>query len=64
MTDTSLPAQCINCERSVGEVPLIPIVHRDGPAHICPQCLPILIHQPDALTGKLAGVESLQPHEH
>jgi hypothetical protein len=48
----------------VEQAPLIPIAHRDGPAHICPQCLPILIHDPHALSGKLIGVESLAPREH
>lgn len=56
--------KCVNCERTAQEVPLVPIVHKHGQAHICPQCLPILIHQPQRLVGKLAGAESLEPHEH
>jgi len=63
--DGSPPAmQCLSCERSVAEVPLLSIAHRDGTAYICPQCLPILIHRPYAFAGKLGGVESLQPPEH
>ena len=61
---TQTPVQCVNCERSVDQVPLIAIVHRGGAAYICPQCLPILIHEPQALVGKLAGAESLQPRGH
>ena len=56
--------QCLNCERSVAEVPLISIAHRDGTAYICPQCLPVLIHRPYVFAGKLGGVESLLPPEH
>jgi len=55
---------CVNCERSVEEVPLLTLAQCTGAAYICPQCLPILIHQPQALSGKLSGVEKLQPHEH
>ncbi len=57
-------AQCVNCSRTVEEVPLLKLVHRSGTAYICPQCLPILIHQPQQLVSKLPGTESLQPHEH
>ena len=56
--------KCINCERSVDQVPLLTLAIRSGTAYICPQCLPTLIHEPQNLVGKLAGVESLQPHEH
>jgi hypothetical protein len=56
--------KCINCERSVEQVPLLTLTIATGPAYICPQCLPTLIHHPQNLVGKLAGAESLQPHEH
>ncbi|HTP09520.1 MAG TPA: hypothetical protein VMP08_14795 [Anaerolineae bacterium] len=58
------PAKCVNCERGVEEVPLLNLTHRHGGAYICPQCLPILIHQPHQLVTKLPGAEALQPHEH
>jgi hypothetical protein len=57
-------ANCVNCSRTVEEVPLLTLVHRTGTAYICPQCLPILIHQPQDLVSKLPGTEALQPHEH
>lgn len=56
--------QCVNCARTFREVPLIPLVLVTGQSYICPQCLPVLIHKPQVLIGKLAGVESLQPHQH
>ena len=55
---------CVNCGRTVEVVPLLTITHRTGTAYICPQCLPTLIHQPQALVDKLPGTEALQPHEH
>ncbi len=57
-------ARCLSCERTVKEVPLLTLTHRDGIAYICPQCLPVLIHQPQQLLDRLPGAEALQPHEH
>jgi hypothetical protein len=45
-------------------VPLLTLNHRSGTAYICPQCLPVLIHEPQMLVGKLDGAETLRPHEH
>ena len=64
MRNTPESMQCINCQRDVEQVPLLTLNHRSGTAYICPQCLPVLIHEPQALVGKLAGAESLQPHGH
>ena len=57
-------ARCVSCERSVEEVPLLNLTHRNGTNYICPQCLPILIHKPQQLLSILPGAEALQPHEH
>ncbi len=54
---------CIYCERSEEEVPLIQMRYRGGEVYICPQHLPILIHQPERLAGKLPGAENLAPGE-
>ena len=56
--------RCLNCHRPVGEVPLIPVLHRDGLAHICPQCLPVLIHEPQSIGSKLPGADKLEPRSH
>ncbi len=56
--------QCVNCERTVEQVPLIQVHTRDGQAFICPQCLPVLIHKPQQLADKLRGADALVPHEH
>ncbi len=61
--ETSI-AKCVNCERTVEQVPLLTLIQRTGPAYICPQCLPILIHEPQQLLSKLPGAEALQPHVH
>ncbi len=51
--------QCLNCDRSTQEIPLIELRYGDGRMMICPQCLPILIHQPLRLVEKLAGAASM-----
>ncbi len=52
---------CLECGRTNSEVPLIPLLFGDQQAYICPQHLPILIHKPSQLAGKLPGAENLAP---
>jgi hypothetical protein len=56
--------QCIVCEKSSQEVPLLSFEYQGKPYWICPQHLPILIHEPSQLAGKLPGAEKLQGHRH
>lgn len=57
---------CLNCNRSETEIPLINLSYRKETLYICPHCLPVLIHKPQNLAGKLEGAENLSPanHEH
>ena len=57
-------AQCLSCNRGADETPLIPLEYRDKTVHICPQHLPILIHDPSRLIGILPGAEDLRPADH
>ena len=52
---------CLNCNRSEIQVPLVSLRYTAKPFWICPGCLPILIHHPERLAGKLEGVERLSP---
>lgn len=51
---------CLSCGRSDAEFPVIVLRLGGHEAHICPQCLPALIHHPDRLAEKLiaAGWQS------
>ena len=49
---------CLNCGRSAEETPLLSLTFRDEELHICPQCLPILIHHPEQLKDRLPGLET------
>ncbi len=53
MEESKTTQQCLNCERSENETPLVALRYRGAPLAICPQCLPVLIHQPEKLAEKL-----------
>lgn len=57
-------AKCLACQRSSGETPLIPLEYEDKKIWICPQHLPILIHDPKRLVDVLPGAEQLRPADH
>ena len=63
MTD-SAARSCLLCRRDDTETPLVSLVHRGAPLYICPQHLPVLIHDPHRLAGVLPGAERLAPAEH
>jgi hypothetical protein len=48
-----MAATCLKCERSESDVPLVVLQFAGKQSHICPQCLPTLIHHPDKLTEAL-----------
>jgi hypothetical protein len=64
MSAASGNKECLVCHRGVNETPLIQIAYREAALWICPQHLPVLIHDPAKLIGKLAGAEHLRPAEH
>ena len=59
MNDESSSRRCLACGRTDQETPLVSLVHRGSENWICPQHLPILIHDPSRLIGVLDGAESL-----
>ena len=63
MTTDNRPS-CVACGRGSDQTPLIRVEFRDRPFHICPQHLPVLIHDPAQLIGRLPGAETLSPAEH
>ncbi len=55
---------CVACERSQEQIPLISLQFQNTTFYICPQHLPVLIHNPQMLAGKLPGAEGMTPAEH
>jgi hypothetical protein len=54
---------CLVCKRNDKEVPLINMSYRGSKLWICPQHIPVLIHDPEKLTGTLPGAEDFEPAE-
>jgi len=61
MSNEINPNQCLVCQRDVKEIPLIQVRYGDSSFSICPQHLPVLIHDPSQLIGKLPGAEGFKP---
>ena len=55
---------CLACGRGTGETPLVSLEYKDSRFWICPQHLPVLIHDPHQLIGRLPGAEKLTPADH
>ena len=54
---------CVMCGRGPAVTPVLRFEFRDAAFWICPQHLPVLIHDPSQLVGRLAGAESLTPSD-
>ena len=55
---------CLACKRDANVTPLVHLAYRDSTIWICPQHLPMLIHDPASLVGILPGAENLSPADH
>lgn len=51
---------CVFCKRNQNEVPLVQLAYMQGQYWICPQHIPVLIHDPAKLAGMLPGAENMQ----
>lgn len=56
--------ECVVCARDSQQTPLIALDYCGKGYWICPQHLPVLIHHPEHLAGKLPGAENLSASEH
>ena len=55
---------CLYCGVDSQNAPLVTIQYRGEEIFICTAHFPILIHDPQALAGKLPGAENLEGHHH
>ncbi len=55
---------CLACHRGPEETPLLQLAYLNSVFWICPQHLPILIHDPGKLVGLLPGAENMSPADH
>ncbi len=64
MSKEAAKKECLFCHRDATQTPLLTLEYQQGQVWICPQHLPILIHDPAQLIGHLPGAENLSPAEH
>ena len=57
-------SKCLVCDQDSNATPLITLEYQGEQLWICPQHLPVLIHDPTQLAGKLAGAEKMRPAGH
>ena len=50
-------ATCLNCGASEMDRPLLSLRYQGKEVNICPQCMPILIHEPQKLEEKLPDMK-------
>lgn len=63
MVEKNAERECAVCKKSDDAVPLVSLVYRGASVFICPQHMPVLIHDPARLVGTLPGAENLEPGE-
>lgn len=51
---------CLFCKRNEEKVPLVQVDYKGKNYFICPQHIPVLIHDPGQLEGLLPGAGDLQ----
>ena len=52
--------KCLVCDRSESEIPMTRFYYKESDFYICAQHIPILIHDPQKLTGLIPGAEKLE----
>ncbi len=57
-------AACLYCNRSSDQIPLLALEYKGNTHWICPQHLPVLIHEPGKLSGHLPGLEGVEGANH
>ena len=56
--------KCLACGLDSNAIPLLSLEYQGTQLWICPQHLPVLIHNPTQLVGKLAGAERMKAADH
>lgn len=51
--------RCLLCDRADTESPLIKFSYNGKEFLLCPEHMPIVIHEPSALVGRLPGAEKM-----
>ncbi len=52
--------ECLVCKASSTEIPVTKFYYQESEFYICPQHMPVIIHNPKELIGLLPGAENLK----
>jgi len=52
--------ECLVCGRDENQIPLVQLDYQGKNYQICPQHIPVLIHDPGKLVGNLPGAENME----
>lgn len=52
--------ECLVCKASSTEIPVTKFYYQENEFYICPQHMPVIIHNPKELIGLLPGAENLK----
>ena len=58
--DNTNDKACVFCQRNDSQVPFVQLIYQEKSYWICPQHIPILIHDPGKLAGMLPGAEDME----
>ncbi len=59
MSEEKSTPSCVLCDKPDTEVPLIQLSYNNKAYYLCAEHMPMLIHKPAALVGKLPGAENM-----
>lgn len=52
---------CLNCGATEEQIPLVALRYKTKPSWVCSRCMPVLIHKPAELVGKLEDADKVPP---
>ncbi len=58
--DKNTDKVCLVCKQDENQVPLVQVDFKGNNYYICPQHIPVLIHDPAQLEGLLPGAGTMQ----
>ena len=61
---SGVQSSCLACGETSDRIPIVQIHYQGHEIGICPRHLPILIHDPTQLAGRLAGAEQMEAADH
>lgn len=50
---------CLVCKKTSNEIPVTKFIYKESKFYICPQHMPVLIHNPQELIGLLPDADKL-----